>query len=172
MSLSAYKVYAVEAQPNIYKTLLENTNGVGSIVPLNYAVYSESGKVVRLSNEKGLSKIQEIGDAATTITLEKLLDDNNIIGNDLVLKMDCEGAEFDILLNTDKKVLSRFKTVYIEIHGDTNQNPTYRNVSTIETLLSNLGLYKLSSSQYYEYIPVNGVTQSRPMQTFIQKWAR
>jgi FkbM family methyltransferase len=172
MSLSAHKVYAVEAQPNIYKTLLENTNGVGSIVPLNYAVYSESGKVVRLSNEKGLSKIQEMGDAATTITLEKLLDDNNIIGNDLVLKMDCEGAEFDILLNTDKKVLSRFKTVYIEIHGNTNQNPAYRNVSTIETLLSNLGLYKLSSSQYYEYIPVNGVTQSRPMQTFIQKWAR
>jgi FkbM family methyltransferase len=172
MSLSAHKVYAVEAQPNIYKTLLENTRGIGSIVTLNYAVYSESGKTVKLSNEMGLSKIQAEGDSATTITLEKLLTDNDIQGNNLVLKMDCEGAEFDILLTTDRKILSRFKTVYIELHGDTNENPEYQNVSRIESLLLSLGLTRVSSSQYYNYTPVDGVLQSNPMQTFIQKWVR
>ena len=32
--------------------------------------------------------------------------------------MDCEGAEFEIILNTSTEVLKKIKKIYVEVHED------------------------------------------------------
>ena len=38
------------------------------------------------------------------------------------LKVDCEGAEYDILLNLDDHLLSRIKKIAMETHDDVNEH--------------------------------------------------
>ena len=40
----------------------------------------------------------------------------NLIDENLVLKMDCEGSEYRIILNTDKKILRKFTQIIMEYH--------------------------------------------------------
>lgn len=52
---------------------------------------------------------------------------NNIHGNDLILKMDVEGAEFAALAETPIEVLSRFEQIAVEVHFLTRLvDPVYR----------------------------------------------
>jgi FkbM family methyltransferase len=50
-----------------------------------------------------------------TITLKKIFDDNEIDCCDF-LKIDCEGAEYEILYNTPPEILKRVKTITLESH--------------------------------------------------------
>ena len=54
----------------------------------------------------------------------------------LILKMDIEGSEYDILLNTSKDLLNLFETIYIEIH-DNIKNNKYNSKILIEYLNKN-----------------------------------
>ena len=47
------------------------------------------------------------------ITLKNIIPDND---ENLVLKMDCEGSEYRIILNTDKKILRKFTQIIMEYH--------------------------------------------------------
>ena len=49
------------------------------------------------------------------VTLRQLLDDHELDRVDL-LKMDIEGAEFEIM--SDPEIIGRFRYMFIEIHGD------------------------------------------------------
>ena len=50
------------------------------------------------------------------LTLEQILQQNNVGVNDTVLKMDCEGCEYDVILSASEDVLSRFSNILIEYH--------------------------------------------------------
>jgi len=50
-----------------------------------------------------------------TITLNKLLIENNISNLDL-LKIDCEGAEYDLLYNLETNIFSIIKEIRMEHH--------------------------------------------------------
>lgn len=39
-----------------------------------------------------------------------------ISDNDIILKMDCEGCEYDAILSADRNVLRRFSHILIEYH--------------------------------------------------------
>jgi len=52
-----------------------------------------------------------------TTTLENILDDNNIKTCDL-LKIDCQGAEFEILYNTPPEYLKRIENIAMEYHSN------------------------------------------------------
>jgi FkbM family methyltransferase len=51
------------------------------------------------------------------VTLKDIFDDNNLVSCDF-LKMDCEGAESEIIFNCPVDYLSRIKQFAIEMHGD------------------------------------------------------
>lgn len=62
-------------------------------------------------------------------TIESHLARNQIIGNDLILKMDVEGAEYDALFALPEEILQRFKLITLEVHGLANlESITYRDV--------------------------------------------
>ena len=55
------------------------------------------------------------------ITLENIFDENRITNCDL-LKLDCEGAEYDILMNTKKEIFEKIKLISLEYHNIINHD--------------------------------------------------
>lgn len=122
----ANKIIAYEPNVENYKELIKNTQGNNKILNYNMAVYDESLKYIEMKGEGGHSQIDydktnlilNPSTAIPTITLSEIVsaflitDDNNN-----VLKVDCEGAEHEILYSASRKDIRRFDYIYIEIHG-------------------------------------------------------
>ncbi len=54
------------------------------------------------------------------ITFTKLVESIDLSGRTL-LKMDCEGAEFEILESSTKEDFARIDTVFLEYHGEVGE---------------------------------------------------
>jgi hypothetical protein len=83
---------------------LNNLEGV--IIPVNAGLASKPGKIY----------IENVG-AVPAVTLSELISRFGVDPNDAVLKMDCEGCEFDIILN-DYEHVKLFKELILEYHGN------------------------------------------------------
>ena len=55
------------------------------------------------------------------VTLENIFDENHIVSCDL-LKLDCEGAEYDILINANKEIFDKIKLISLEYHNIINHD--------------------------------------------------
>jgi FkbM family methyltransferase len=119
------RIIAVEPSSANFRCLTANisTNNAG-IEPVNCAVFREDGKqTLMISDSKnhslyGRSENPLSGDTGETIesvTLEHLLDRHNVPSVDF-LKMDCEGAEYEIFFNTAPDVFKRIRTISLEFH--------------------------------------------------------
>ncbi len=62
------------------------------------------------------------------LTLRQVMDENNINKCDL-LKMDCEGAEYDILYNCPQEYLQRIDQIAMEVHRGDKEN---QNIDALE----------------------------------------
>jgi beta-1,4-mannosyl-glycoprotein beta-1,4-N-acetylglucosaminyltransferase len=116
--LGAKYILSVEANNYNYNKMLDNIKDYTNIVPINKALYYKDGEIVQLSNEQTGSKIVESGGIwnVETITLKTLFS-NISKEQDIVLKLDCEGAEHEAIYNTSIDLIRRCKIIYIEIHG-------------------------------------------------------
>ena len=167
----AARIITIEAQPVIYQLgLLPNINKYPMITPLNYAASDVDGTQVHILNAHVASMVGgDQGDLVETITLDSILYGQNILGDDLVLKLDCEGSEFNILLPADVSLLRRFSIITLETHANTNINPKYHDVQLITDKLASCGFSKVKSSVMLSYLP-DGT--STPMGVFVEKWVR
>jgi FkbM family methyltransferase len=69
------------------------------------------------------------------ISLTDIIQQNNFAGVDL-LKIDCEGSEYDIIYNTDRTLVQRIKMMVAEVHDlDDDQN----NMAAFGAYLKSLG---------------------------------
>lgn len=123
----AQKIFAFEPSPAAYAILCKNVrdNGLSGIIhPYNLAVLDVDDKKVSIPtssspyNQIDLEHMQ--GNTVThaqvaTISLASILNKNNLADVD-VLKMDCEGAEYPILLNADSSLLARIREITMEYH--------------------------------------------------------
>jgi FkbM family methyltransferase len=134
----AKKVIAIEPCSSVYREMIENLklNGVGNrVTPINAALSSTSGSsCIECSGEKI---------TLSTITLGDVVEKFNI--QEGVLKMDCEGCEYDIILN-DYEHVKVFNEVYFEYHA-------YATGLSIDVLLKRLSKdYKckiVSDEEFY-----------------------
>ena len=119
----ARKVYAVEPHPGAYAEMLENiklNNMESKVVPINAALGSKSGRIkipnVDINTTGGTYHgLSNNGDVEVPmITLNQLINDYGIEPD--ILKMDCEGCEFDVILN-DYKHVRRFNELFFEYHS-------------------------------------------------------
>ena len=69
------------------------------------------------------------------VTLSQVFDENNINRCDL-LKMDCEGAEYDILYICPPDYLQRIDQIAMEVHNGEKEN---QNIETLESFLRGQG---------------------------------
>ena len=119
------KIYAFEAHPTNYQSLLTNIriNGVKNVIPVNKAVYNKTGEKLSISLDEentGASSCFTVRGEdifeVDTISLDDILVEYEI--NELkMLKIDCEGAEFDIIEGSNKINDLKIDTLGMEVHG-------------------------------------------------------
>ena len=166
----ANKIITVEAQPVVYQGLLNNVSNYQAIIPMNYAASDSDGQQVHILNAHVASRVGgDVGDLVETITLQTLLDRQNIHGDDLALKLDCEGSEFNILIPASVDLLRRFSVIYMELHGETNVDPKYHDVNLVRNKLTSSGFNKVKSGGMVTY---NGDGTSTPLNVYVEKWVR
>ena len=149
-------IYSIEASPGNFKILQTNIieNGLESnILPLNKIVSSESNKKVfyssenpgwsSLFNERGAAGGKEIELDSIKLSSLFLSQKLNIID---ILKIDVEGAEYDIILNDN--FLDRYKVKQIYIEAD--KNPRDVRFSFEELIIKLEHYYKVVNINYID----------------------
>jgi FkbM family methyltransferase len=111
----ARQVIAVEPCPKVFKEMVENLrlNEVEDrVIPINAAI----------SGTRRVTSVECPGERATAnvITLGDLARRYDLRGG--VLKMDCEGCEYDVILN-DYEHVRLFDEVYFEYHAFITKKP-------------------------------------------------
>ena len=116
----AVRVLAIEPFPITYNKLLENIqiNGYQNLVtPINALVSGNKGilKLDDKPNSTGSLRAVEVNEGASikSITLRDLLGD---VKGDVVLKMDCEGCEYDVFKEATQQEIATFKEIILEFH--------------------------------------------------------
>ena len=126
----AKRVIAVEPHPNAYAEMLENirlNNLENIITPINAGLASKPGKIC--TKKVGVYATYNIyhkpGDcpnAVPAMTLNEIISRFVINPDNAALKMDCEGCEFDVILN-DYEHVKLFKELIFEYHSYTVNKP-------------------------------------------------
>jgi FkbM family methyltransferase len=116
----AKKVIAIEPFPANYELAKKNIelNNLEQIINVYLASCSNKSGFLVVDNKKSGGSISLIpsrdGTKIPLFSLENILKQNNL--DSAVLKMDCEGCEYDSILNTDDRILKKFSTIIIEYH--------------------------------------------------------
>lgn len=142
----ARRVIAFEPYPYSYDIAKKNVslNKIKSVLILNQGV-GDKNKIISIprnfentagSNLKSFDKGKKI----RIVTLRSIAKKYGI--TDGVLKMDCEGCEYRIILNSSNETLRHFKQMVVECHYG------YLN---IEKKLKNAGFEVKHSRVYYSY---------------------
>lgn len=127
------QVFSYEIDKANFEKLKQNVNscGVSNVIPINLAVTEKRGVVnyfsgrdcsefstVRISFSKARPIVDEgstvVGTASST-TLNDIIESNNLDHVDF-LKLDCEGAEFEIIYSTTDENFRRIKAIGGEYH--------------------------------------------------------
>ena len=117
----AKHVYAFEPYPFSYKIAVKNIklNKLEKKVTLLNEAIGEENKTIYIDenyeNTDGddLKEFKK-GKKIKVVTLEEIVKKFNL--KNAVLKMDCEGCEYNSILNTPNKVLRNFEQIMIEYH--------------------------------------------------------
>ncbi len=135
-------VYSYEPCPENYILLRENiklNNFEGNIKPFKLGVWSKTGKhrlfvhnnytqLAAMYLKKGWKNKKMINIECTTL---KNIFTCNKIDKCNLLKIDCEGAEYEILYNTPKEYLKRIETIVAELHFKDRNEPLKKYLSEI-----------------------------------------
>jgi FkbM family methyltransferase len=151
---SKIKVYAVEPEPNNLYLLSQNieNNPTENITIVNNAIWYEE-KMVSISNRGGNSSIVDIEEdnsEVLAITLETLFSTYDIKEVD-VMKIDIEGAEFDLIINTPAETLAKINRLVLEF----DKSFDGRFGQMIEKLSKQFGIDILGSPERGGYIYAN-----------------
>ena len=118
----ARQVIAVEPHPDTFSLLLKNleANGLQDVVtPLNVVVGESTGTMtVQFASRGDVSTRATPSDSGVSlpvVTLTDLLSRFHL--RDPILKMDCEGCEYQSLLPLTTEVLRNFKHIVLEYHN-------------------------------------------------------
>jgi len=111
----AEHVVAIEPCPDVFNELLENlrlNNIMDKVSPINKAVASVHDRI-NIDCPSGNFVVD-------TISLKDIAKNINL--DDAVLKMDCEGCEYDIILN-EYEYVRQFNELYFEYHAYITKKP-------------------------------------------------
>lgn len=118
--LKNVRIFSFEPNLENYNLMVENIkkNNAKKLSTFNMAVSSKIGSILFFINEKdpaghSIFKKSTSSVNVTSVTLEKIINDNKISSCEL-LKLDCEGAEYDIIMNTPQEILVKINKISLE----------------------------------------------------------
>lgn len=119
---AANRVYAFEPYPYSYNLAVKNVKANGlehTVILLNEGCGKEISHITIKENYKNYNNTElrkfSSGKNIKITTLDEIIKDFNI-NNGAILKMDCEGCEYGIILNSPDSVLKKFSQIQIEYH--------------------------------------------------------
>ena len=125
----ARRVIAIEPHPEAFREMIENiklNNLEGTVIPVNAGLASRYGEICveNVDVERTISTYHKPGGCGTLVPAITLADviEGYAIDHSAVLKMDCEGCEFDIILN-DYEHIRTFKDLVFEYHLRASSEP-------------------------------------------------
>jgi len=134
------RIFSFEPIPSNYRQLKLNKelNKNAQITCIQKAVYGSSGNIsLSFDPDDSFTTSASIFDKSDTrdkiiqvpcVTLQEIFDEYRLECCDL-LKMDCEGAEYEILYNCPASYLRRISQMALEVHGGTNSNENIASLS-------------------------------------------
>lgn len=179
-SMGAQMVIGVEPVSAVYKKFADNIkiSGYKNIIPMNFAVTNlqTEGKHFKISKNNdnsganSLYNVTDEFDMVPSVSLETLL--KIAVGNDIFLKLDCEGAEYDIIMNATKESMSRIKTIVLEVHSELH--PVYKGRKIIEDKLVELGFRntKLNPIYLFNYDQNRNLVSTSELPYSNQRWEK
>jgi FkbM family methyltransferase len=110
----AKSVLSVEPSPINYEKLVRNVSPLG-IDALNVAVHDGVNRFVTMQEYGAQSISVPSENGIKSVSLDELV---GLFppGDDMTLKVDTEGAEYDIMLSAPARAIRRFKTIFLECH--------------------------------------------------------
>jgi len=117
------RILSYEPMPRNYHRLVENIriNNIENIKPYKLAIADTKGVRTFYPSEEhnGCHSLYNRGEKGRikvkTIRLKDIFKDNNITKCDF-LKIDCEGAEYEILMGSDRSILMKIDKIVGELH--------------------------------------------------------
>lgn len=117
LHMGAKSVIAVEANPENFAVLQNNIAPWPQIKGLNVAAADGVVKKVKIIEDKGISKtLPDAEGGVTAIGFGELVAMFPPDANDMFMKCDIEGGEYDFLLSARKADIIKFKTAILETH--------------------------------------------------------
>ena len=146
------KVYSIEPEPNNLLLLKENikNNPTENITVINNAIWHEQ-KTVLITNKGGNSSIvNETSDESAEVLAITIQDFIDLYGIDEIdaVKIDIEGAEFDLIINTPSETLAKIR--YLTLEFDKSFDGRFGIM--VEKLSKQFGLEILGSPERGGYI--------------------
>lgn len=146
------KVYSIEPEPNNLLLLKENikNNPTENITVINNAIWHEQ-KTVLITNKGGNSSIvNETSDESAEVLAITIQDFIDLYGIDEIdaVKIDIEGAEFDLIINTPSETLAKIR--YLTLEFDKSFDGRFGMM--VEKLSKQFGLEILGSPERGGYI--------------------
>lgn len=150
--MGAKQVIAIEPISASYNAFLKNIHKLklSNITTYKNIVAAESNKFlpVSLNSNSGANSMYNVSDdyeVVETITLSDILD--GITENEILLKLDCEGGEYEILLNAKADHLDKINEIMMEIHTDLH--PKYKGKEVLVNKLNQANFKLIDNSQIY-----------------------
>lgn len=179
-SCFAHQIYAYEPSKKGIEFINSNFKNYYSNYPIEVhhkAVTDRSGDIIKMSSNMvnpDATIFNDTGYDVETISFEDII--NNIPYNDIVVKCDCEGSEYEIILNTPDYVFDKIKLFYIEIHMDMNPKyPSKEQANKVRERLQQLGYTQVHTLSYYYWncdTDGNVIPESHKETAYIDKWVR
>jgi len=158
LSKNAKKVYCFEPNNKAVEQLKINLKEHNNVVMYSNALYKENTNLTLYTDPKDNSLISSIytvteqSEEVDAITLDYFMEIENIERIDL-LKLDIEGAEFDILENLTEVALSKIDSILIETHCGNVENGEDRLIAIKNNLIANG--FKIYECPFATYIFAN-----------------
>jgi FkbM family methyltransferase len=128
----AKKVFCYEPNPEAFSVLRKNIDLNGfceAVCAENLAVTARSNETIYIPREsspynQATKNPVNASDSVSikTISLEQIVEDNGLSKIDY-LKLDCEGAEYEILMTCPSDVLARVRRIRMELHYSADHSP-------------------------------------------------
>jgi FkbM family methyltransferase len=130
----AKMVVAVEPDLEAFDILTENVRKIPEILALNASAFDgvQRWTMIAQDGDNSNSKTGKVSGQPTGVEADKVasMSLGDLLGffppdDSLVLKIDTEGAEYDIMLSASAQEIRRFKWIYLEVHPQSEMLPSH-----------------------------------------------